>query len=581
MMLSLSLVLAVSGCNGGEGPAQPANGASASVGSGAAPAPPGGAGQPGAAPNPGTEPVSPSVSVLLASVKVTQVDMEYGAYLQPGQTARVGTGPISFALAFRSPMERAAVENRLQVTGGAPAMAWPRPDLLQLSFPAGADGEQVEVRLGAGLPLPGGGELPADLVYSFRRAMGAAVGFLLEGKALAWPVSGRSYLSVTGPVQLGLQFSQPVDRATVEASLVRAGARGGIGIQVTWTDDLNVTASLTGQPGQELRVDLNGARDREDQPVALDVPALVMRWGEQTKVYTISAGGGGKKEILALPHAVPAARSSPTGRRLVYLEGGGQGGLRVWVVELKGDTVDPWDTGLLVSGIERVKWAGDRRLLVADGAALWSADTGARKVERLSSGPADGIAGSADGRLTAWLQTRPGAAGTMVYDLHYRESSQGATGFQAEVVRKDGPLPSVLRPEALALSADGTLIAIGSSPSPVPAAMIFTTDGQVQRELPLPGSVRDGLLAWSPGGDYLLASQSVVDSGTGEAVGKLTGALRASWAPSGARVAYSGEVDGKPSQVWVLDIATGKLTLLAQGVAAGWASSTQVLILAP
>lgn len=530
----------------------------------------------------GPEPAADGSSALIAAVKVTQTDAGSGAYVSSGAELLVGTGPITMAISFRGAVDRQEVESRLEVSppGVQPKRSWQGSDLLLLDFPAGADGEEVRVLLRQGIPIPIGGETAADLAYTFRRARPAGLSLKLDGQPLPWPVPGRTYLPVSGDVKLELLFDKPVDQASVTAAIQAAAARGGTRAALQWEGDLKLVATLSGSSGSQIQLDLGGAVDRDGIAITVAGPPAALRWGRTGVIAAVPISGGAGREVLTAPHDIIGAVGAAGGKRIAYLEDTGrEGAFRVWMAEENG--ANRWDTGLYVTGVQRLAWLGDRRLLVADEAGLWLADAASRSVERLSTGPVDGLAASGDGRLAAWLQARSGTGGHLVFDVIYRESSQGRTARSNGVLQRERA-GATGRPQVMmALSPDAGWLAIGDTPSPVPGVVLLKTDGSYTWEMPVPRRVNQGPLAYSPGGTLLVSGGVVMDTETGDQLAELPGARLAAWAPGSNRVAYSGVVEGKPEQVWVMDLGSGARRSLGNGQVVGWQGNNQVLLLRP
>lgn len=551
----------------------------------AQPAPPGGTAKPVAAGAPSASGVDPA-KLLLASVKLTQIEIARGEYLRPGDIARVGTGPVTMAFSFKGAMAGTDLDSRLQVQApAAPRTYWSGSDLLVLEFPPGRDGDRVTVSLPQGVPLPDGGQLEQDLVYTFVRAEGAGVAFAINGEAVEWPQPNRTWLPVSGRVEVELRFSAPVNRDSV-AQVVRANARGGgdrdLEIAFVWQDDAAGKMVVARQPGEELFINLSGAVDKQGSPLHVLGPPLRLRWEEPSSFWAVAPDGKDATVVARLPHPITGAVAGPGGLRIAYLEQDQQALPRLWIWHV--GTGQRWDTGMRVPGLRHLAWVNPARLLVLSGNKLWLVDGENRTAYPLATGTVVALGGSGDG-VAAWVHAA--TEGSQIrYDLHLRAGDGPERVLTGVLIRPAVGTAALVMP--VALSRDGRWAALPLSASPVPAVTLVdltrAAAGGVPpetREISVDAPVQSGPLAFSPDAAWILAGEQLIQVRDGQTVTRVRDAVSAYWSPGGERILFTaapGPTSGGPR---IFSVSGGNAVSLQGREGIGWTATGYALVRQP
>lgn len=522
-------------------------------------------------------------SLLLTSVKLTQVEIARGEYLRPGDTAQVGTGPVTLAFSFKGAMAGTALDSMLEVQAPEPPRPyWSGGDLLVLAFPPGRDGDRVTVRLPQGVPLPDGGQLTQDVVYTFVRAEGAGVAFAINGEGIEWPQPNRTWLPVSGRVEVELRFSAPVNRDSV-AQVVRTNARSGgdkdLDIAFLWQDDTAGKLVVARQPGEELLINLNGAVDKQGSPLHVLGPPLRLRWEEPSSFWAVAPDGKDATVVARLPHPITGAMAGPGGLRIAYLEQDQQTLPRLWLWHV--GSGQRWDTGMRVPGLRHLAWVNPARLLVLAGNKLWLVDGENRNAYPLATGSVVALGGSGDG-VAAWLNA-VSVGSDIRYDLHLRSGDGPEQVLTGVVTRPAVGTAALVMP--VALSRDGRWAALPLSASPVPALTLVDlarapTDGSPPetREVPVDAPVQSGPLAFSPDGAWILAGEQLIQVRNGQTVTRVRGAVSAYWSPGGERILFTAAAGPTAGGPRVFSVSGGNQVSLQGREGIGWTATGYALV---
>lgn len=437
-------------------------------------------------------------------------------------------------LRFDQPPDPAWVKRELTVTGPATVQTH-GAGLGIVSIPlAGAKpGDTVRLRMAA----------PAfDLTVRITQPPTATLEIRRNGAA--WePVSPETPLFVTGPVDLRIRFSTPVDMEKVLTAW-RAQIPGR---QVTWEDGALVMLGVSqrGSLRLSLPYDLSDATGTRFE--SLQLPPVY--FGAPPRLVAVEAG----KDVPVTQVAPEVIEATPQNQTLLF---------RAYL---------PRDGGVTVKrqflDLATLRWTD---------LPLFESDLRTRNL-REAAYHGDRVAGLEEG---LWLGKENGYrwAGSLVVKDGKGQEVRRIGGLQSfwPVWFLDGMGWSETAPNQVAWSPDGRQIAL-TLPWSRTEQHLLVADVQTGALGTLNRELRGGHVAWAPTGQLLWVGGQVVEAATGRLLRDLGANLdHVRWAPDGARVMYTKEAWGA---VLLTDVATGATTDLGPGLPAGFDAQGRPLLI--
>jgi hypothetical protein len=462
--------------------------------------------------------------------------------LPPGQSAVVGTAPLDLDI-VASGLSEQALRQALTVAGAdlaAEPRALPGGQGLMLQVGPGKGGDQVTVSVNPGTAPPA--------VLTLRRAEPAAVTVEYQQNAGWQTVTLLNGHVSPGPAVVRLTFSKPVRRSEVEQALAGAQAALVRGL-MQWPDERTLVWSLPQMPSR-LDLLLGGAHDADGLPLPGGVPSL--RVGEPPLLVLLDPATLREQPVAVLPPDIVSASLSAD---RAYLN------LVAWK---PGTSHWDWQTT-------------DLYLPLASPA--------------LKPGRVEGPQPRLTGELQSWVvnpqgtlvagfrrPTRPVSQPPGLADLVVRDLRGGRE--QVIPAFANHASPAVEMPY-LAWSADGMRVLALSDREGAGAEVALVDLATLQRSVVaqgLPVQAAGTRLAWSAGGQWLLAGSLLVDlqTGTYRALPGDPALARGAWEPVGARLLYTARDWG---EILLVDPAGGETVPMGPGLLVDWAEDGKAALI--
>lgn len=557
------------------------------------------AGDPGTSPPPGPAGTPEKPGIELADVSLNETHEHggraLGRKLLTGGSGTVVVGVDEFVFQLRlypAPASLQWFHDNVVVQGATPAPFAPelaRQGSLALVVPKGRPGDVVTVAVGRLTTADGGGELK----LTFCRVEEPRAS--LEVKTAAgWAPASPEQRVAGNPLVVRLSFSQPMDRASVEAQLSRITKSGAAPpfmpppARLQWESDTSLLLTYD-DPGPRVVVDVAGARSQHGLWIVGKLPAVYV--GSAPYLAAI-APGEPEERLVDLPPDIFAASPSAAGDRvlvhayrwftqdgaetsasLVHVPTGRRTPVEIgygswfWLQDDQGIALEPYGRWAW----KRYSAAGER----VDGGSLPAFVHGAPSPE----GDRVAILSEAAGPISdepPYLRS---------HDLRVLDWTGRVLHATPKFIRvwfppKDG-LPALNGP---VWSPDASRLA-ALSDGPDGATELVTVElssGRLARVALNPAEIRNGNrflpLSWSPDGQRLTAGGLLIDPATGVVLKRLakTPFIRPLWSRDGDSLLWHHEPWG---EVIAYRLSTGRAESLGDGFAVGWDASGRALVI--